>query len=793
MTRFFRKLPLMAKLLMIAVVPLLFAGYLTAQLYREKSSNVQQIENYLDQIHQTATLTGLIDQLQLERRFAFEYALRGLHKEEMIAQRPKTDSFLNEIRTKNNSSFSGFENYAFIDRIDSVRTRIDRQRYAANSVMHFYSTAVFRLSNMVRSPNYSKEFLNHVEDELIAQKLVSELITYQSIISANIYNILYTRQYVIETLAGTYPSYDVYKLVEKELVVKASSSLQKQFAQLKEGSMKPVQDYFTKVFSSFKVDSSYTVESWKNVAVKSLLDMRAFQNQLLQSAEQTITKYYHQEKDARTKAIFFLLLATVLILLLTSYIVIVISQSLRALRRAALQLAEGKTGIRIPMQSNDAIGDLASAIQKVDEKKRELAIAAQEIGKGHFDVRVQPRSEDDVLGNALVQMKENLLRYTTDLNKSREEFIQLADFMPQIVWTARPDGYFDYYNKKWYEITGAKEGYGDQSWIPFFHPADVGYCLATWYQSVETGEPYEIEYRLKDVRIGNYRWFLGRALPIKDEEGKVLKWFGTATDIHDQKLQNERLEELVAKRTLELNRSNEDLQQFAHVASHDLKEPLRKIRTFSSRLVEEYGSMIPEKGKTYIEKLQNSSERMANMIDSILNYSIINATEQLEETIDLNLVFDGIRNDLELMMLQKEASVQYQNLPKIKGVPTLIYQLFYNLINNALKFSKTETPSKICIHAKKINRGELNTDIDIEKADQYWEIVVEDNGIGFNQEYADKMFHVFTRLNTRAAYEGTGLGLALCRKIVHRHHGAIYAKGEEGKGAEFHIVLPIKK
>ncbi|MDQ3551618.1 MAG: ATP-binding protein, partial [Bacteroidota bacterium] len=151
----------------------------------------------------------------------------------------------------------------------------------------------------------------------------------------------------------------------------------------------------------------------------------------------------------------------------------------------------------------------------------------------------------------------------------------------------------------------------------------------------------------------------------------------------------------------------------------------------------------------------------------------------------------GIANDLELLILQKEAKIFYLNLPKIRASSTLIYQLFYNLINNALKFSKEALPAQIHLSAKEVSSSELKVAANLPKAKKYWEIIIKDNGIGFNQDYADKMFHVFTRLNTRDKYEGTGLGLALCKKIVHRHQGFIYAEGKEGEGAVFHLLLPV--
>ena len=282
-------------------------------------------------------------------------------------------------------------------------------------------------------------------------------------------------------------------------------------------------------------------------------------------------------------------------------------------------------------------------------------------------------------------------------------------------------------------------------------------------------------------------------MPIKDADGVIVKWFGSATNINDQKLHNRNLEEMVALRTLELSRSNEDLQQFAHVASHDLKEPLRKIRTFSDLLIVDFAAQLPEKAKTYINKLSNSSERMSDMIDSVLKYSVVNATEQRAETVDLNLLVEGIQNDLELLIIQKNAKIIYDDLPKIKAVSALMYQLFYNLINNALKFSKADVPLVIKIKSAILSPSELSTYKDLNTNITYHHFIFSDNGIGFNQEYAVKMFNVFTRLNARDKYEGTGLGLALCKKIVERHHGIIYAEGEEEVGATFHIILPKEK
>ncbi|MEJ7913774.1 MAG: ATP-binding protein, partial [Chitinophagaceae bacterium] len=377
------------------------------------------------------------------------------------------------------------------------------------------------------------------------------------------------------------------------------------------------------------------------------------------------------------------------------------------------------------------------------------------------------------------------------LQESETRFRTLADLVPQIIWTSKPDGFLDYYNKRWYDYTGFQEGFGDQSWIPILHPDDVEFCIATWHASVKTGKPYHIEYRFKERTTGIYRWFLGKALPIRDTSGTITKWFGTCTDIHDQKTITENLEKLVAERTKDLERSNEDLQQFAHVASHDLKEPLRKIMTFSNRLKDECEGDLPEKAKNYIAKIEGASKRMNSMIDGVLLYSSVGSGEPAVEKSDLNETLRYVETDLEMVIQQKQAVIYKEDLPIIEGSPVLLHQLFYNLVNNALKFSKADIKPLIQIVSEKV-KGQ-NIPNDGLPNQEYLQISVKDNGIGFDQSQADKIFQTFSRLNSKDKYEGTGLGLALCKKIAERHGGTMRAEGKEGEGATFTIVLPVKK
>lgn len=257
-----------------------------------------------------------------------------------------------------------------------------------------------------------------------------------------------------------------------------------------------------------------------------------------------------------------------------------------------------------------------------------------------------------------------------------------------------------------------------------------------------------------------------------------------------ERIKLQAVEQQVQERTKDLKElnqslkvSNEDLQQFAHVASHDLKEPVRKIKTFGKRLQDEYQHLLPEKGNVFLNKILSATDRIYAMIDGVLSYSALTSSDQPMQTVDLNEVFVSIETDLEVLIQEKGATFFIEKLHNIEGVPVLLYQLFYNLVNNSLKFAKTTELPVITIK---------NSIIDFE-GNPFAKIVLSDNGIGFEQEFSEKIFTTFNRLNPKDMYEGTGLGLALCKKIVHRHGGFISANGVKNQGAEFKVLLPLNK
>jgi PAS domain S-box-containing protein len=363
------------------------------------------------------------------------------------------------------------------------------------------------------------------------------------------------------------------------------------------------------------------------------------------------------------------------------------------------------------------------------------------------------------------------------LRRSERQLRELADLMPQIVWSTDAAGYHDFYNERWYRYTGLTyEQSKNEGWSLVLHPDDAARTWQVWNHSLQTGDVYEVEYRMRR-HDGEYRWLLARATPVRNEEGVIVRWFGTCTDIHDQKSFAETLEHLVAERTRELQRSNDDLQQFAHVASHDLKEPVRKIATFESRISHDFGDQLPERARDYLEKIRNAARRMYTMIEGVLRYSSLNEGEQASEPVDLNELLAQIISDLEVVIAEKGARIEGSDMPLLKGSPTLLYQLFYNIINNALKFAAPGRPPLVRITAESLPGAVC--------------IRVADNGIGFDPAHATRIFKTFTRLHPKDRYEGTGLGLALSQKIVDRHGGSISAEGIEGEGATFIITLPV--
>jgi len=382
-----------------------------------------------------------------------------------------------------------------------------------------------------------------------------------------------------------------------------------------------------------------------------------------------------------------------------------------------------------------------------------------------------------------------------------EEIIQrfrfLADSMPQQIWTADVEGHLNYFSQAFYLYTGTTyEEIKNTNWDNIVYEDDLEITHALWMQCVNSGNEFETEHRLRS-RDGNYRWHLSRAMPQRDEQGKIVMWVGGIINIHNQKVLEEQLGQQVLEGTQDLleanfnlKHSNSDLEEFAYIATHDLKEPLRKIRTYSSWINDKFKPELPKEAQDFMLKIENASERMSKLIDDLLAYStLLRPLEALEST-DLNNILDYVLEDFDLLITEKDAVIRRTELPTLKAVPIQMKQLFHNLLGNALKFTSGTRQPVISVSCRIATQEELLLP-ELHADTAYIELVFSDNGIGFNQEYADKVFTIFKRLNSRTKFSGNGIGLALCQKIVLYHHGHIYVKAKENEGASFHILLPL--
>jgi PAS domain S-box-containing protein len=357
------------------------------------------------------------------------------------------------------------------------------------------------------------------------------------------------------------------------------------------------------------------------------------------------------------------------------------------------------------------------------------------------------------------------------LRESEERFRSLADSMPQLVWTALPDGRVDYYNQRHQEYQDIKPiQEQDWEWAPTLYPDDSQATVDAWLHALETGEIYQIEHRVR-MSDDSYRWHLSRGVPMRDDKGQVVRWFGTATDIHDLKLAEEQLK-IYASR---LEKSNRELEQFAFMASHDLQEPLRKIEMFGDLLLQRAAG-LQENERNYLDRMRNAASRMRGMIEGLLQISRVTTQAKPFVQVNMSRLTRDVLSDLEDQIKDVGGKVEVGSLPVVKGDPLQLRQLMQNLIGNALKYRKPGKPPEIRIFTEKL-------------PDQV-RICVQDKGIGFPQEDADRIFEPFQRLVTRNQYEGSGIGLAICRRIVERHGGEIAAISEPGLGTTFIVSLP---
>ncbi len=416
-----------------------------------------------------------------------------------------------------------------------------------------------------------------------------------------------------------------------------------------------------------------------------------------------------------------------------------------------------------------------------------------EKGITYWDWSAHPIKGDDGCVNALILCLVDVTerrKAREELEEIQENFRLVTEAMEDVFWISTPGREkMIYINPAYERIWGEsrKNLYEDpKSFLDHVHPEDRD-IVAADVKGHEKGE-WSFEYRI--VRPdGSIRWIHDRGFPLLDEEGHLKLMADIASDITEQKAMEQEIRQYIE----ELERSNQELENFAYISSHDLQEPLRKIQTFGGRLAEKYADKLGEDGRDYLERMNRAATRMRRLIDDLLIYSRITTKAKPFGPVCLEEIIPEALSNLENLIEETGGSVNAEDISlRIEADPTQMLQLFQNLIGNGLKFHRPNVPPVVHIDVELVPTSRYHSGAEA-RSPKACRIIVRDNGIGFDEKYLERIFEPFQRLHGRFEYAGTGMGLAICRKIVDRHGGNVTAQSKPGEGTTFIVILPLKQ
>lgn len=390
------------------------------------------------------------------------------------------------------------------------------------------------------------------------------------------------------------------------------------------------------------------------------------------------------------------------------------------------------------------------------------------------------------------------------LRENESNIVNIAEELDLMLWIANDNKSIEWLNQKWLNFAGVYPDAARQtSWYNSMHPEDGKICLPIFDRAFSARVKFEFKCRLKDGK-GSYQWMYIKGTP-RMEAGNIFMGFaGLCMPIAEEENHFASLQNAMAKQQLlldnaeasllanktEQDRQNTGLESFTYIASHDLQEPLRKIQSFSRLILSKEGANFSDTAKDYFSRITGAAERMQRLIDDLLSYSSTNVLAVVFTPTDLNAVLEEALQNFHEVIADKKVVVYASQLPTIPAIHFQLVQLFTNILSNAIKFSKKEQPLVINIQAVQVNSQNILLDKEV-KSGNYWNLTIADNGIGFEPVYNHKIFELFHRLHGKSEYPGTGIGLAICKKIVTNHKGYISASSKPGEGALFNIYLPV--
>lgn len=465
----------------------------------------------------------------------------------------------------------------------------------------------------------------------------------------------------------------------------------------------------------------------------------------------------------------------------------IIDESLQAKRNEGLEYAK-----RLVNKYNISTSDNETAIELYYHIPGSEKLDIQKLDEWRALFRNEPAVSPY---EEIKRKNEQLQDLAQKLQESDQQYKTLTNALPIIIFSLNQKGDLIYANEWLRRFTGTTlTELNATRWKGVVHPDDYDSFSVLIRHEVPLGaSTIKIQCRLRHRGEEEYYWHLASISPLNDESGKLLYWIGYIVDINAQKLVEETLQDnrelkeaqaqlrenqkALENNISELNRSNRELQEFAYVASHDLQEPARKISFYSDYLISKYAKVLDNKGLDYLTNMQSASRRMRNLINDLLAFAQVEREAIQYKPVDMNRLVHGALQDLEILIEEKGATVALDSLPVIEADENMMFQLFENLISNAIKYSRKDVKPQVRVSSRQAGEKAV--------------IEVSDNGIGFDEKYLPQMFTLFQRLHSSDKYEGTGLGLAICQKIVALHGGTINARSRVGEGSMFTITLPL--